>query len=393
MGDSFHSYYKDVSLRMKNKQIDILIVVGMFLTGFDAKTLNTLWVDKNLKLHGLLQAYSRTNRILNTIKDCGNIVCFRDLEENTKQSLAIFGDENASGLVFMKAFKDYYEIGYEDDRERWHEPYTELIERLLREFPVEGMANILDEEKQKEFVRLMSDILRVRNILSAFDDFTEEAKLIDEMRYQDYRGWYVTYYEKFRPSEKHDKEDISDDLVFEIELVKHVQINIRYILQLVQQYHDSNCEDKEIIARIKREINASPDMRDKRDLIEQFIDRMTPEQGKDVGTEWEQYIDEEKRKQLNAIIDEENLKPKETAAFMQRAFSDGYVTETGTGIAKILPPSNPFLPESSKKKQTVLEKLKAYLQRFLGTSEDEGVVYLVNEELPQYQMAAEGEEG
>ena len=148
-------------------------------------------------------------------------------------------------------------------------------------------------------------------------------------------------------------------------------------------------KNAEIIARIKREINASPDMRDKRDLIEQFIERMTPEQGKDVGTEWEQYIEEEKRKQLDAIIDEENLKPKETAAFMQRAFSDGYVTETGTGIAKILPPSNPFLPESGKKKQTVLEKLKAYLQRFLGTSEDEGTVYLLSEETPEYLMAAE----
>ena len=397
-GDSFQNYYKDVSLRMKNKQIDILIVVGMFLTGFDAKTLNTLWVDKNLKLHGLLQAYSRTNRILNAVKDCGNIVCFRDLEENTKQSLAIFGDENASGLVFMKAFKDYYEVGYEDDRGHWHAPYTELIERLLREFPVEGMANILDEEKQKEFVRLMSDILRVRNILSAFDDFTEEAKLIDEMRYQDYRGWYLNIYDGIRSPGNHDKEDISDDLVFEIELVKHVQINIRYILQLVQQYHDSNCEDKEIIARIRREMNASPDMRDKRDLIEKFIDRMTPEQGKDVGAEWEQYIDEEKRKQLDAIINEENLKPKETEAFMQRAFMDGYVTETGTGIARILPPSNPFLPESGEKKQTVLEKLKEYLKKFLGTTEDDYTLshkvkpYSINEEENRnYLMAAESE--
>lgn len=403
-GDSFQSYYKDVSLRMKNKQIDILIVVGMFLTGFDAKTLNTLWVDKNLKLHGLLQAYSRTNRILNAVKDCGNIVCFRDLEEATKQSLAIFGDENASGLVFMKAFKDYYEIGYEDDRGRWHAPYTELIERLLREFPVEGMANIMDEEKQKEFVRLMSDILRVRNILSAFDDFTEEAKLIDEMRYQDYRGWYVTYYEKFRPPTNHDKEDISDDLVFEIELVKHVQINIRYILQLVQQYHDSNCEDKEIIARIKREMSASPDMRDKRELIEKFIERMTPEEGADVGAEWEQYIEQEKRKQLDAIINEENLKPKETEAFMQRAFMDGYVTETGTGIAKILPPSNPFLPESGEKKQTVIEKLKEYLNKFLNTTEDSYSTYVIpmhSDVVPyameaddkQMPMAADREEG
>ncbi|MBR4729796.1 MAG: type I restriction endonuclease subunit R [Prevotella sp.] len=366
-GDSFQSYYKDVSLRMKNKQIDILIVVGMFLTGFDAKTLNTLWVDKNLKLHGLLQAYSRTNRILNSVKNCGNIVCFRNLEEATNKSLAIFGDENASGMVFLKSYEDYYCNGYEDDKGKWHEPYTELIKQLLSEFPVEGMANIFDEEQKKAFIHLMGEILRVRNVLAAFDDFTEEARIVDEMRYQDYLGWYNKYYEEFRKPTHHDeREDISDDVIFEMELVKQVQINIRYILSLVQQYHDSNCEDKEIIVKIRRQMDASPDMRDKRDLIEKFIQQMTPESGPDVGTEWEQYIEQEKREQLDAIIHEEHLKPAETEAFMQRAFADGYVTETGTGIAKILPPSNPFLPESNEKKQTVIEKLKAFFNRFSG---------------------------
>ena len=263
-GESFQSYYKDVSLRM-------------FLTGFDAKTLNTLWVDKNLKLHGLLQAYSRTNRILNAVKNCGNIVCFRNLEEATNKSLAIFGDENASGMVFLKSYEEYYSEGYEDDRGKWHEPYTELIKRLLEEFPIEKMANIFDEEEKKAFIKLMGEILRTRNILAAFDDFTEEAKLIDEMRYQDYLGWYNNYYEEFRkPSHKDEQEDISDDIVFEMELVKQVQINIRYILSLVQQYHDSNCEDKEIIVKIKKQMDASPDMRDKRDLIEKFIMQMTP---------------------------------------------------------------------------------------------------------------------
>ena len=136
-GDNFQSYYKDVSLRMKNKEIDILIVVGMFLTGFDAKTLNTLWVDKNLKLHGLLQAYSRTNRILNSVKDCGNIVCFRNLKEATDESLRIFGDPNAKGMVFMKSYEEYYSEGYDDIKGKHHEPYTELIARLLSEFPLE----------------------------------------------------------------------------------------------------------------------------------------------------------------------------------------------------------------------------------------------------------------
>ena len=304
------------------------------------------------------------------MKNCGNIICFRNLEEATNKSLAIFGDENASGMVFLKSYEDYYSNGYEDDRGKWHEPYTELIKRLLEEFPVEGMANIIDEEKQKAFIQLMGEILRLRNVLSAFDDFTDEAKIVDEMRYQDYLGWYNKYYEDFRPNTPSgDKEDITDDIVFEMELVKQVQINIRYILELVQQYHDSNCEDKEIIVKIRKQVDASPDMRDKRDLIEKFIAQMTPEKGKDVGNEWEQYIEQEKREQLDAIISEENLKPAETTAFMQRAFADGYVTETGTGIAKILPPSNPFLPESGVKKQTVLEKLKAYLNQFLNTNE------------------------
>ena len=151
-----------------------------------------------------------------------------------------------------------------------------------------------------------------------------------------------------------------------MELVKQVQINIRYILELVQKYHDSNCEDKEIIVKIRKQMDASPDMRDKRELIEKFIAQMTPEKGKDVGEEWEEYIEQEKREQLNAIISEEHLKPAETSAFMQRAFMDGYVTETGTSIAKILPPTNPFLPESGEKKQTVIDKLKQYLNKFLG---------------------------
>ena len=369
-GESFQSYYKDVSLRMKNKELDLLIVVGMFLTGFDAKTLNTLWVDKNLKMHGLIQAYSRTNRILNAVKNCGNIVCFRNLEDATNKSLGIFGDENASGMVFMKSYEDYYKNGYEDEQGKQHEPYTELIQQLLREYPVEGLANIVDVEKKKAFIRLFGEILRLRNVLSVFDEFTEQAKMIGEMQYQDYLGWYNNIYDEFRKTTpKGENEHITDDIVFEMELVKQVQIDIRYILELVQQYHDTNCQDKEIIVKMRKLIEASPDMRDKRELIEKFIERMSPEGSGNVGDQWEAYIEQEKKEQLDAIIIEERLKPEETAAFIQRAFADGYVTETGTGIAKILPPSNPFLPESGEKKQTVINKLKEYLQRFMGTVE------------------------
>ena len=370
-GDKFQNYYKDVSLRMKNKQIDILIVVGMFLTGFDAKTLNTLWVDKNLKMHGLLQAYSRTNRILNAVKNCGNIVCFRNLEDATNKSLAIFGDEKASGLVFMKSFEEYYSEGYEDEKGNYHEPYTELVKRLLAQYPVEKIANIFDEETKKNFIRLFGEFLRLRNVLSAFDDFEGDKLLVSESQYQDYRGWYNTLHEEFRGNSHHgEQESIADDIIFEMELVKQVQVNISYILQLVQQYHDSNCEDKTIIVSIRKQVEASPDMRDKRDLIEKFIESMTPEKGRNVGNDWETFIAEEKKRQLDAIIADEDLKPKETESFMQRAFKDGFVTETGTGIAKILPPVNPFLPESGEKKQNVIEKLKAYLQKFMGLTEE-----------------------
>ena len=370
-GDSFQNYYKDVSLRMKNKEIDVLIVVGMFLTGFDAKTLNTLWVDKNLKMHGLIQAYSRTNRILNAVKNCGNIVCFRNLEEATNKSLSIFGDEDAAGLVFMKSFDDYYRNGYEDAKGEHHEPYEALAGRLLQEYPVEQLANIIDVDRKKDFVRLFSEILRVRNILSVFDDFTPDCHIIGDMQYQDYKGWYNTIYEEFHhKGTKGPNESITDDLVFEMDLVKSVQIDIRFILELVQQYHDTNCQDKEIIVKMRKLIDASPDMRDKRELIEKFIERMTPEKGKDVGVDWEKYIEREKKQQLEQIISEEHLKPEATEDFIKRFFDDGYVTETGTGIAKILPPSNPFLPESGEKKQKVIERLKAYLKKFLHLTEE-----------------------
>ena len=374
-GENFQNYYKDVSLRMKNKEIDILIVVGMFLTGFDAKTLNTLWVDKNLKMHGLLQAYSRTNRILNAVKNCGNIVCFRNLEDATNDSLSIFGDKNAGGLVFMKTFEEYYSEGYTDEKGKDHDPYTVLIKRLLEIFPVEKIPTIIKEEEKKAFIRLMSEILRLRNVLAAFDEFTDEKKLIDQMRYDDYLGWYNTLYEEIRHGggggNSHDPEDINDDIEFEMELVKQVQISISYILALVQKYHDSNCKDKTIVAQIQSQIAASPDMRDKRELIEKFIARMTPEKGNDVYDDWEKYVEDEKRKELESIIKEENLKAAETEDFIERAFSDGYVTETGTGITNILPPSNPFLPESGQKKQTVIEKLKAYLNKFANMRSDD----------------------
>ena len=365
-GDSFQSYYKDVSLRMKQKDIDILIVVGMFLTGFDAKTLNTLWVDKNLKMHGLIQAYSRTNRILNAVKNCGNIVCFRNLEKATNDALTVFGDENAGGVVIMKTFEEYYETGYKDDKGKDQPPYKELAEQLLADFPVGNIIDIFDVEEKKRFVKLFNAILRLRNLLQAFDDFTPEKGIISEGDVQDYLTWYNSIREEVRPNADREKDSIEDDIEFEMDLVKQVQIDIPYILQLVQQYHDRNCEDKELLVKIKKSVTASPDMRDKKELIERFIERMTPESGGDVTVAWEEYCEEQKRKDLDMIIEEENLRKEQTYEFIRRAFANGYVTESGTEPARILPPENPFLPQSGNKKQRVLDKLKAYLQKYLN---------------------------
>lgn len=363
-GDSFQSYYKDVSLRMKQKEIDVLIVVGMFLTGFDAKTLNTLWVDKNLKMHGLIQAYSRTNRILNAVKNCGNIVCFRNLEDKTNEALQVFGDKEAGGVVIMKTFEEYYELGYYDKGER-QPSYKELAEALLAGFPVEDIIDIVDDEEKKKFIKLFGHVLRIRNLLQAFDEFTDEKAIISQGKMQDYMTWYGTLHSEITQSKAVDKEKIDEDIEFEMELVKQVQVNITYILNLVQQYHDKNCEDKELIVKITKSMQASPDMKDKVQLIEQFIDRMTPTSGTgDVAVDWEEFCNKQKEADLNIIIEEENLKKKETTEFMKRAFANGYVTETGTEPAKILPPSNPFLPESGDKKKRVLEKLKAYFEKY-----------------------------
>ena len=376
--EKFQNYYKDLSLRMKNREIDLLIVVSMFLTGFDAKTLNTLWVDKNLKMHGLLQAYSRTNRILNSIKNCGNIVCFRNLEKATNESFALFGDKDAAGMVLMRPFKDYY-FGYEDEKGKHVLGYREIVEKLLVKFQLPINPFTFSLEQKKEFVRLFGGLLKMQNILSAFDEFTEEKKLISDFDNQDYLTWYNDLYEELRKPTNGKKDDIEDDLIFEMELVKQIQINIPYILQLVKQYHEDNCQNKIIIAKIQKAIGSSPELRDKKDLIMKFIERMTPKPGEkpkeetDINDEWNEYIERQRDAELQAIIREEGLREKETRKFVAQSFADGYVTTTGIAITKVLPPMPIFgggAANREKKKQTVLNKLTDFFNKFFGISSD-----------------------
>lgn len=361
--DKFPNYYKDVSLRMKNKDIDLLIVVNMFLTGFDATTLNTLWVDKNLKMHGLIQAYSRTNRILNSVKTFGNIVCFRNLQKRTDEAISLFGDREAGGIVLMRGFKDYYN-GYVDERGDKHDGFVDMIAELTAKFPLEE-ERITGEKAQKEFIALFGAVLRMRNLLTAFDDF-EGKEILSERDLQDYLGRYQDLRDEWRKKrENEEKEDITDDVVFELELVKQIEINIDYILILVTKYHDSHCSDKETLITIQKSIDASPELRSKKALIENFIDGINDVD--DVMAEWHSYIAAEKEKQLNEIIAEEKLKADETKKFVDNAIADGEMRTTGTDIDKLMPPISRFgNTNREKKKQTIIEKLKAFFERFFG---------------------------
>ena len=360
--EKFQNYYKDVSLRMKNREIDILIVANMFLTGFDAKTLNTLWVDKNLKWHGLIQAFSRTNRILNSVKTYGNIVSFRNLEDRLNEALAKFGDENARGIVLLKPYKDYY-YGYEEENGKRFEGYRELVERLTSKFvPGELMQG---EQAQKEFIKLYGAILKVTNILSSFDEFKDE-QLLSERDKQDYQSLYIEIYNDFRNKAKREKADVSEDVVFEMELIKSIDVNIDYILGLVKKYHDTNMEDKEILVTIQKTIMASPDLRNKKDLIMSFIESLN--QNSDVYKDFETFMNSKKKEELDKIIKEENLNREETYRFIKKSFEQGKVETNGTEVSEILPPMNMFTPTNDRqeKKNKVIDKLLEFFDKFFS---------------------------
>ena len=361
--DKFQNYYKDVSLRMKNKELDLLIVVNMFLTGFDATTLNTLWVDKNLKMHGLIQAFSRTNRILNSIKTFGNIVCFRNLQKRVDSAISLFGDKDASGIVLMQSFKDYY-YGYIDAEGKAKPGYKDLVDELKLKYPLEE-PQIIGEQNQKEFISLFGAILRMRNILSSFDEF-DSVELFSERDLQDYLGRYQDLRDEWKArQEKGEKADILDDVVFEIELIKQIEINIDYILLLVKNYHDSHCEDKEVLITIKKAIDASPELRSKKALIETFMAGINDID--DVMDAWHEFVARQKEEELKKIIEEEHLKEKETRQFIDYSFRVGGMKTTGTDIDVLMPPMTRFgSGNRAEKKKNLIDRLLAYFERFFG---------------------------
>ena len=348
--EGFSGYYANLSEKMKKREIDLVIVVNMFLTGFDSTTLNTLWVDKNLRLHGLLQAYSRTNRILNSVKTYGNIICFRDLEQATNDSISLFGNKDAGGIVILKPFRDYYD------------EYSSLISELTTRFnPGELPAS---ESEQRAFINLYNKILRLQNILNSFDDF-KGNELLPERTFQDYQSTYLEIYQGLKKVEDGDKESIVEDLVFEIELVKQVEINVDFILILIRGLQGASVsENKEIKARISKTVLSSYSLRSKKDLIEKFVDSINNDS--DVEGDWRKFISERKKAELDEIIKEENLNPKETEEFINKAFVAGELKTAGTAVIKLLPAMNMFSPglEHSLQKAFVIDKLKAFFERF-----------------------------
>ena len=391
-GNGFQDYYKDLSDKVKHREIDLLIVVNMFLTGFDATTLNTLWVDKNLKQHGLIQAYSRTNRILNSVKTYGNIVCFRNLQEATNDAIALFGDKNATGIVLLKSYEDYY-YGYEDDNGKKQIGYEERIAMLLQKYPLG--VQIVGEKAEKDFIVSIGNILRLRNILSSFDKFAGN-EILSERDFQDYTGMYVDLYQKYKQKDDGEKESIKDDIVFEMELVKQVEVNIDYILMLVAKYHQSNCEDKEILGTIDKAIKSSLALRSKKELIDGFISKINADTN--VMDDWGKFVKEQKEIDLKKIINDENLNEEETRKFLDNAFRDGQVKTNGTDIEKILPPMRRFGGGNrAKKKENIIVKVKKFFEKYfgLGTADrnDDGFEYKVTDEEESYDLNMVAEEG
>ncbi|MCY4562487.1 MAG: type I restriction endonuclease subunit R [Flavobacteriaceae bacterium] len=362
--DQFQNYYKEISRKVKYRDIDILIVVNMFLTGFDSTTLNTLWVDKNLRLHGLLQAYSRTNRILNNVKSFGNIVCFRDLEKATNESIALFGNKKAKDIVLLRSFADYFE-GYIDHKGEKVKGYKEIVSQLQQEFPVDQQID--GESKQREFINLYNQFLRLRNILETFDDFQGENQIISDREKQDYQSTYLDLRDQIiKRSTQNPDQNVVQDIVFELELIKQIEINVDYILRLTKKYHEDNEDECEKIMKdIKRAIDSSSALRNKKAIILEFIENLQPDS--DVHESWSAFLKEKRDFELERIIDEEKLNADATHDFMRNAFKEGEINDYGTDFSECIPPMGRFGKWAKKRtelKDRVFMKLKKHFEIF-----------------------------
>ena len=400
----FQNYYRDLAKRVKNKEIDLVIVVGMFLTGFDAPTLNTLFIDKNLRYHGLIQAFSRTNRIYDSTKTFGNIVTFRDLEKNTVDAITLFGDNNTRNVVLERSYKEYLD-GFKDNASgEARRGYVEVVKELNEKFP--DIDNIATEEDKKEFSKLFGEYLRIENILQNYDEFTslkaskdldlndseaveafkdtyhvtdDEIKnmqcidILTDRKVQDYRSAYNDIRDWLRREKNGDTAEKSridwNDVVFEIDLLKSQEINLDYILELIFE-HNQKSEDKDaLIEEIRRIIRASVGNRAKESLIVDFInetDLDTIKDKTDIIESFFKYAQYRQKKEAEELIAEESLKEEEAKRYITVSLKREYVSDNGTDFNNILPKMSPLNPMYLTKKHKVLQLLSAFVEKFKG---------------------------
>ena len=371
-GNGFENYYKDLSSRVRNKEVDLLIVVGMFLTGFDAPTMNTLFVDKNLRYHGLIQAFSRTNRILNKMKAFGNIVCFRNLEKATKDAIKLFGDENSINVIIERSYDDYINGFTDEDTGVIFKGYKELCEEIIEKFP-DPTEIKLDKDK-KEFVKLFGEILKRENILRNYDEFSSFEKIISERLKQDMKSVYIWIKDESispKPPIIDPDGPIIDysDVEFHIDLLKTEEVNLDYILALIlEKAKEQGTNNETLKEEIRRLIRSSLGTRAKEELIIEFINRtdLTKfDKNEDILEAFYEYAKIEKEQKINELITEENLKEK-SKKFIEKSISRGYVAQGGTELDDVLPPVRRVGGEREAKKQSVLSKLKDIVKVFVG---------------------------
>lgn len=368
-GNEFQNYYKDLSQRVKDKEVDLLIVVGMFLTGFDAPTLNTLFVDKNLRFHGLIQAFSRTNRILNKVKPFGNIICFRNLEENTKEAIKMFGDENSINIILERSYKEYINGFINEETGKKVKGYIDLCNEILEKFP--EPTEIISEEKKKEFVELFGEILKKENILRNFDDFENFEKVISDRQMQDMKSVYVDIREEILNRKEEAKGtgnksiDFSD-IEFQIELLKTDEINLDYILGLIFERAKDKKNDETLREDIRRLIRSSLGTRAKEELIMEFIDRsdLSKLKSKDeILNSFYEYAREEREIEIEKLIEEEKLK-ENSKRFIEKSIEKRYISMVGDELDKLLPPISRRQGAREQKKKNVFQKIKKLVRIF-----------------------------
>ncbi|EFO2681576.1 type I restriction endonuclease subunit R, partial [Escherichia coli] len=402
--NGFQNYYRDLAQRVKNQDIDLLIVVGMFLTGFDAPTLNTLFVDKNLRFHGLMQAFSRTNRIYDATKTFGNIVTFRDLERSTIDAITLFGDKNTKNVVLEKSYAEYMEGFTDAATGEAKRGFMAVVSELEQRFP--DPASIESEKEKKDFVKLFGEYLRAENILQNYDEFAtlkalqqidlsdpvavekfkaehyvddekfaelQTIRLPAERKLQDYRSAYNDIRDWQRREKEAEKKEKSttdwDDVVFEVDLLKSQEINLDYILGLIFEHNRQNKGKGEMTEEVKRLIRSSLGNRAKEGLVVDFIQQTNLDDLPDKASIIDAFFtfaQREQQREAEALIKEENLNEEAAKRYIRTSLKREYATENGTELNETLPKLSPLNPQYKTKKQTVFQKIVAFIEKFKG---------------------------